>query len=143
MEEYFKKFEEQLKVAEEKLDILSDWHIAKGHKGATEIAEDCRTAITSLWIEFYQLSEAYKEAEASHEEIVKSNVGYLLGEMKRHAEEIGKILKRKPNYILFDTLYKVSREVLKGECAIAPEGNIEQYLLSLIKRDLKERGISE
>lgn len=143
MEEYFKKFEEQLKVAEEKLDILSDWHIAKGHKGATEITEDCRTAITSLWIVFYQLSEAYKEAEASHEEILKSNVGYLLGEMKRHDEEIGKILKRKPNYILFDTLDKVSREVLKGECAIAPEGNIEQYLLSLIKRDLKERGISE
>lgn len=143
MEEYFEKFEEQLKAAEEKLDILSDWHIAKGHKGATEITEDCRTAITFLWGEFYQLSKAYKEAEASHEEIVKSNVGYLLGEMKRHAEEIGKILKIKPNYILFDTLDKVSREVLKGECAIAPEGNIEQYLLSLIKRDLKERGISE
>lgn len=143
MEEYFKKFKEQLQVAEEKLDILSDWHIAKGHNGATEIADDCRTTITSLWIEFYQLSEAYKEAEASHEEVVKSNVGYLLGEMKRHDEEIGKILKRKPNYILFDTLDKVSREVLKGECAIAPEGNIEQYLLSLIKRDLKERGISE
>ncbi len=143
MEEYFKKFEEHLKVTEEKLDILSEWHIAKGHNGATEITEDCRTAITSLWIVFYQLSEAYKEAEASHEEILKSNVGYLLGEMKRHDEEIGKILKRKPNYILFDTLDKVSREVLKGECAIAPEGNIEQYLLSLIKRDLKERGISE
>lgn len=143
MKEYFKKFKEQLQVAEEKLDILSDWHIAKGHNGATEIAEDCRTAITSLWIEFYQLSEAYKEAEASHEEIVKSNVEYLLGEMKRHDEEIGKILKRKPNYILFDTLDKVSREVLKGKCATAPEGNIEQYLLNLIKRDFKERGISE
>lgn len=113
MEEYFKKFEEQLQVAEEKLNILSEWHIAKGNNGATEIAEDCRTAITSLWIEFYQLSEAYKKAEASHEEIVKSNVEYLLGEMKRHDEEIGKTLKRKPNYILFDTLDKVSREVLK------------------------------
>lgn len=143
MKEYFKKFEEQLQVAEEKLDILSYWHIAKGHNGATEIAEDCRTTITSLWIEFYQLSEAYKEAEASHEEVVKSNVEYLLGEMKRHDEEIGKLLKRTPNYILFDTLDKVSREVLKGRCATAPEGNIEQYLLSLIKRDLKERGISE
>lgn len=143
MEEYFKKFKEQLQVAEEKLDILSDWHIAKGHNGATEIADDCRTTITSLWIEFYQLSEAYKEAEASHEEVVKSNVGYLLGEMKRHYEEIGEILKRKPNYILFDTLDKVSREVLKGKCATAPEGNIEQYLLNLIKRDFKERGISE
>ncbi|MGF0111887.1 hypothetical protein ACQRDX_04870 [Streptococcus sp. SGI.013] len=143
MKDYFKKFEDQLQVAEEKLDILSEWHIAKGHNGATEIAEDCRTAITSLWIEFHQLSEAYKKAEASHEEIVKSNVEYLLGEMKRHDEKIGEILKRKPNYILFDTLDKVSREVLKGNCATAPEGNIEQYLLNLIKQDFKKRGISK
>lgn len=57
MKQYFKQFEERLQVAEEKLDILSDWHIAKGHKGATEIAEECRTAITTLWMEFYRLSD--------------------------------------------------------------------------------------
>ncbi|HFU3967271.1 TPA: hypothetical protein ACGO2F_000842 [Streptococcus suis] len=141
MEQYFKQFEEKMSVAEEKLDILSEWHIAKGHKGATEIAEECRKAVTSLWLEFYGLSEAYKQAEASHEEFVKSNLEYLLGEMKRHDEHIGELLKRKPNYILFDTLDRVSREVLKGKCATAPEGNIESYLLNLIRTDMKQRGI--
>ena len=53
MEQYFQYFESKLQVTEEKLDILSEWHIAKGHSGATEIAEDCREAITELWIEFY------------------------------------------------------------------------------------------
>ncbi|MGE9834137.1 hypothetical protein [Streptococcus orisratti] len=141
MEQYFKQFEEKLQVAEEKLDILSDWHIAKGHKGATEIAEECRTAIASLLMEFYGLSEAYKQAEASHEDFVKSNLEHLLGEIKRHDDHIGRLLKRKPNYILFDTLDRVSREILKGRCATAPEGNIESYLLNLIRTDMKQRGI--
>lgn len=92
-------------------------------------------------MEFYGLSEAYKEAEASHEDFVKSNLEHLLGEIKRHDEHIGRLLKRKPNYILFDTLDRVSREVLKGRCATAPEGNIESYLLNLIRRDMKQRGI--
>lgn len=42
MEQYFKEFEEKLQVTEEKLDILSEWHIAKEHNGAAEIAEECR-----------------------------------------------------------------------------------------------------
>lgn len=32
MKQYFEQFEEKLQTAEEKLDILTDWHIAKGHK---------------------------------------------------------------------------------------------------------------
>ncbi|KPA68916.1 hypothetical protein XK26_03285, partial [Streptococcus suis] len=88
MEQYFKQFEERLQVAEEKLDILSEWHIAKRHKGATEIAEECRTAVTSLWMEFYRLSEAYKEAEADHEEFYQANVDYLLGELRQHDNEV-------------------------------------------------------
>ncbi|HEM4698148.1 TPA: hypothetical protein U1025_002077, partial [Streptococcus suis] len=64
MKQYFKHFEEKLQVTKEKLDILSEWHVAKGHKGATEIAEECRTAITTLCMEFHRLSEAYKVAEA-------------------------------------------------------------------------------
>lgn len=55
MKQYFEQFEEKLQVAEEKMDILSEWHIAKGRKGAAEIAEECRTAITTLWMEFYRL----------------------------------------------------------------------------------------
>lgn len=103
MNQYFKQFEERLQVAEEKLDILSDWHIAKGHKGATEIAEDCRTAITTLWMEFYRLSEAYKEAEAGHEEFYQANVNYLLGELRKHDNEALelaiKIHGKRPNVI--------------------------------------------
>lgn len=143
MQEFFKKFEEKLQVAEEKLDILSEWHIAKKLLGAIEIAEECRTAITSLWIEFYQLSEAYTEQEASHEEIVKDNMEFLLGSMKQHDEEIARLLNRKPKYILFSVLDRVSREVLAPNVAIAPEGNIETYLLNLIKKDLKDRGITQ
>ncbi|WP_311766528.1 hypothetical protein [Streptococcus minor] len=144
MKQYFKKFEEKLQVAEEKLDILSEWHIAKGHNGATEIAEECRVAITELWIEFYGLSEAYKKAEASHDDFVKSNIENLFGSLKRHDEEIGELLNRKPNYILFDTLDKVSREVLgANNCSTAPEGNIERYLLNLVRKDMKERGITK
>lgn len=41
MEQYFKEFEEKLQVTEEKLDILSEWHIAKEHNGTAEIAEEC------------------------------------------------------------------------------------------------------
>lgn len=146
MKQYFKQFEERLQVAEEKLDILSDWHIAKGHKGATEIAEDCRTAVTSLWIEFYRLSEAYKEAEASHEEFYQANVNYLLGELRQHdneALEVAiKIHGKRPNYLLFDYLDKEQRIFENpNNLATAPTGNIWHYIRSLIIKDQKERGI--
>ena len=49
MEQYFKDFEKKLGLVEEKLDILSEWHLSKKHHGATEIAEDCRSAISQLW----------------------------------------------------------------------------------------------
>ncbi|HEM6583902.1 TPA: hypothetical protein U2E53_001461 [Streptococcus suis] len=146
MKQYFKQFEERLQVAEEKLDILSDWHIAKGHKGATEIAEDCRTAITTLWMEFYRLSEAYKEAEAGHEEFYQANVDYLLGELRKHdntlLENALSIGKGRPNYLLFDYLDK-ERRIFENpdNLATAPTGNIWHYIRSLIIKDQKERGI--
>lgn len=102
MKQYFEQFEEKLQVAEEKLDILSEWHVAKGHKGATEIAEECRTAITTLWMEFYRLSEAYKEAEADHEEFYQANVNNLLGELKKHDDEITERYKKAPEWLLFN-----------------------------------------
>ncbi|MGU8049143.1 hypothetical protein ACS6Z8_06600 [Streptococcus suis] len=146
MNQYFKQFEEQLQVAEEKLDILSDWHIAKGHKGATEIAEECRTAVISLWTEFYRLSEAYKEAEADHEEFYQANVNYLLGELRKHdntlLENALSIGKGRPNYLLFDYLDKEQR-IFKNpdNLATAPTGNIWHYIRSLIIKDQRKRGI--
>ena len=59
MDTYFEDLEKELGLVEEKLDILSEWHLSKKHHGATEIAEDCRTAISQLWIQFYKLSEVY------------------------------------------------------------------------------------
>ncbi|HEM6342575.1 TPA: hypothetical protein U2D03_002190 [Streptococcus suis] len=142
MKQYFKQFEERLQVAEEKLDILSEWHITKGHKGATEIAEECWSAISTLRLDFHRLSEAYQQAEASHEEFLTNNLEHLFGRLKRHDEHIGELLKKAPNYILFNTLDKVSREVLgKDKCANDPEGNIEMYLLNLIRADMRKRGI--
>ena len=46
MDTYFGDFEKELGLVEEKLDILSEWHLSKKHHGATEIAEDCRSAIS-------------------------------------------------------------------------------------------------
>ncbi|HFR3749600.1 TPA: hypothetical protein ACHVFV_000557 [Streptococcus suis] len=146
MEQYFKQFEEKLQVAEEKLDILSEWHIAKGHKGATEIAEECRKAITTLWMEFYRLSEAYKVAEADHEEFYQANVNYLLGELRKHdntlLENALSIGKGRPNYLLFDYLDKEQRIFENPDnLATAPTGNIWHYIRSLIIKDQRKRGI--
>jgi len=40
MNTYFKDFEKELGLVEEKLDILSDWHNSKNHIGAMEIVEN-------------------------------------------------------------------------------------------------------
>ncbi|NQN96752.1 hypothetical protein HO994_12260 [Streptococcus suis] len=146
MKQYFEQFKEKLQVAEEKLDILSEWHIAKGYKGATEIAEECRKAVTSLWVEFYRLSEAYKVAEADHEEVYQANVDYLLGELRKHdntlLENALSIGKGRPNYLLFDYLDKEQRIFENPDnLATAPTGNIWHYIRDLIIKDQKERGI--
>lgn len=146
MKQYFEQFEEKLQIAEEKLDILTEWHIAKGHKGATEIAEECRAAITSLWMEFYGLSETYKAAEADHEEFYQANVDYLLGELRKHdnmlLENALSIGKGRPNYLLFDYLDKEQRIFENPDnLATPPTGNIWNYIRSLIIKDQKERGI--
>ncbi|MFI3128339.1 hypothetical protein [Streptococcus suis] len=146
MKQYFEQFEERLQVAEEKLDILSEWHIAKGHKGATEIAEECRKAITSLCLEFYKLSEAYKKAEADHEEFYQANVDYLLGELRKHdntlLENALSIGKGRPNYLLFDYLDKEQRIFENPDnLAKSSTGNIWHYIRDLIIKDQKERGL--
>lgn len=144
MEQYFEQFEEKLQVAEEKLDILSEWYIAKGHKGATEIAEECRETITSLWIEFYKLSEAYKQAEASHEEFYQANVDNLLGELRKHDNEKLEtaifLSQKRPQFLLFDYLAK-GQELFEERSVEHPTTNVWRYLLSLVRKDLKERGL--
>ncbi|HFI0466865.1 TPA: hypothetical protein ACGOYW_000242 [Streptococcus suis] len=141
MEQYFKQFEEKLQVAEEKLDILSEWHIAKGHKGATEIAEECRTAVTALWMEFYKLSEAYKEAEASHEEFYQANVDNLLGELKEHDNEIAQRHEKEPEWLLFNFLDKAIKDNNLSNGITHTTASTWTYLRSLIIKDLKERGL--
>ncbi|WP_449461183.1 hypothetical protein [Streptococcus suis] len=146
MKQYFEQFEEKLQTAEEKLDILTDWHIAKGHKGVAEIAEECREAITTLLEEFYKLSEAYKEAEADHEEFYQANVNYLLGELRKHdntlLENALSIGKGRPDYLLFDYLDKEQRIFENPDnLATPPTGNIWRYIRSLIIKDQNERGI--
>ncbi|MFM0785525.1 hypothetical protein [Streptococcus suis] len=141
MKQYFEQFEEKLQSAEEKLDILSEWHIAKGHKGATKIAEECRTAITALWIEFYGLSEAYKEAEADHEEFYQANVNNLLGELKKHDNEITERHKKAPAWLLFNFLDKAIKENNLSNGITHATASTWTYLRSLVVEDLKERGL--
>ena len=141
MKKYFKQFEEKLQTAEEKLDILSEWHIAKGHRGATEIAEECRTAISTLWIDFYRLSEAYKVAEADHEEFYQANVNNLLGELKKHDNEITERHKKAPEWLLFNFLDKAIKENNLSDGITHTTASTWTYLCSLVVKDLKERGL--
>ena len=146
MNDYFKEFEKELGSVEEKLDILSEWHLSKKHHGATEIAEDCRTTISQLWIQFYKLSETYKQQEAEHETFLDANISNLLGELKKHDEFLAtnsiNLGKERPNWLLFNYLNKAVRSFTDpNKLATDNTGNIWDYLRSLIIKDLKERGL--
>lgn len=142
MEQYFKDFESKLRNAEEKLDILSEWHIEKKHHGASDIAEQCRTAITELWIEFYKLSENYIKAEAHHEEVLEANMENLLGELKQYDNKSMARYEKAPNWLFFNILDIAIRSFGDG-CAKDSTTNIWLYLRGLIVRDLKDRGVIE
>lgn len=146
MDEYFNKFEKQLETVEEKLDILSEWHLSKKHHGATEIAEDCRTAISQLWMQFYRLSETYKQQEADHEIFLDANISNLLGELKKHDEFLAtnsiNLGEERPHWLLFNYLNRAVRGFTDPEKLVTDNtGNIWNYLRSLIIKDLKERGL--
>ncbi|CRH92750.1 Uncharacterised protein [Chlamydia trachomatis] len=144
MKEFFDTFEAELQSIEDKLDILSEWLMNHSTAGAYEIADDARGAITSAWIDFTKLREEHEKQEQSHEEIVESNIKYLLGELYEHEAEIAKLLKYdKVDTLLFDLLAKYSRVALYPNVAKGDEGNIHSYLLQLVVADLKERGIIE
>lgn len=146
MDEFFKEFEKELGSVEEKLDILSEWHLSKKHHGAAEIAEDCRKTTTGLWIEFHQLTKTYKQQEAEHETFLDANISNLLGELKKHdelmAENSIRLGKEHPNWLLFDYLNKAVKSFTDpGKLVTDNTGNIWDYLRSLIIKDLKERGL--
>lgn len=146
MDEYFNKFEKQLAIVENKLDILSEWHLSKKHHGATEIAEDCRETMTGLWIEFHQLTKTYKQQEAEHETFLDANISNLLGELKKHDEFLAnksiKLGEERPHWLLFNYLNRAVRSFTNPEeLATYNTGNIWDYLRSLIIKDLKERGL--
>lgn len=140
MKQYFKDFESKLRNAEQKLDILSEWHIAKGHNGASEIAVECRTTITDLWIEFYKLSERYTEAEASHEEVMEANLDNLLGELKRYDDQAMARYEKAPNWLFFNFLDMAIRSLEEGRPDVKTT-TIWLYLRDLVIRDLKARGV--
>ncbi|RSJ01739.1 hypothetical protein D8842_01990 [Streptococcus mitis] len=146
MEAFFKDFETELGLVEEKLDILSEWHLSKKHHGATEIAEDCRSAISQLWIQFYRLSETYKQQEAKHEAFFDANVTNLLGELKKYDESLAnnsiKLGEERPHWLLFNYLNRAVRSFTNPEkLATSDTRNIWRYLRDLIADDLEERGL--
>ena len=141
MDEFFKEFEKELGNVEEKLDILSEWHLSKKHHGATEIAEDCRTTISQLWIRFYELSEVYKKQEASHEEFFNKNVENLLGELKKYDDESAEVYNKKPDWLLFNYLNQAIKENNLSNGIEHITASTWMYLRSLVVADLKERGL--
>ena len=141
MNTYFKEFEKGLQLVEEKLDILSDWHKAKNHDGATEIAEGCRSDISQLWALFYKLSEAYKKQEASHEDFFNRNVENLLGELKRYDEECTERHGEAPDWLLFNFLDQVIKENDLSNGINHATTSTWMYLRSLVVADLQKRGL--
>jgi hypothetical protein len=141
MNEYFKKFEKELGLVEEKLDILSEWHFSKEHHGATEIAEDCRSAISHLWIQFYKLSEVYKKQEASHEDFFNKNVENLLGELKKYDDECTEKHGEAPDWLLFSFLDQAIKENDLSNGIEHATTSTWMYLRSLVVADLRKRGL--
>ena len=100
-----------------------------------------RTAITLLWTEFYRLSEAYLQAEISHEEFYQANVNNLLGELKEYDNECMARYKRAPEWLLFNFLDKAIKENNLSNGITHTTASTWTYLRSLVVRDLKERGL--
>ena len=141
MDTYFGDFEKELGLVEEKLDILSEWHLSKEHHGATEIAEDCRSAISQLWIQFYKLSEAYKKQEASHEVFFNRNVENLLGELKKYDDECTERHGEAPDWLLFSFLDRAIKENNLSNGINHTTASTWTYLRSLVVADLRKRGL--
>ena len=141
MNDYFKEFEKELVLVEEKLGILSDWHNSKNHIGAMEIVENCNSVITNLWLSFYKSSEAYKMQEASHEEFYNKNVENLLGELKKYDDECAEMYNKKTDWLLFNYLNQVISENKLSNDITHETASTWTYLRSLVVSDLQKRGL--
>ncbi|HEU7632832.1 TPA: hypothetical protein ACLXCF_001206 [Streptococcus pneumoniae] len=141
MNDYFKEFKKDLGLVDEKLDILSEWLKSKNHIGASEIADDCNSVISDLWISFYKLSEAYKMQEASHEEFYNTNVENLLGELKKYDDECAEMYNKKPDWLLFSLLNQAIQENNLSNGIEHITASTWTYLRNLVVSDLQKRGL--
>ena len=141
MDTFFKDFGNELQLIEEKLEILSEWHKSKNHIGATEIAEDCNSVISQLWVRFYKLSETYKKQEASHEDFFNRNVENLLGELKKYDDECVTRHGKAPDWLLFNLLDQVVKENKLSNGIIHKTASTWTYLRDLVIDDLDKRGL--
>lgn len=141
MEQFFNDFDRKLIVVEEKLNILSEWHFAKGHKGAADIAEECMMTISNLWFEFDKLSKIYKQQEAAHEDFFNANVENLLGELKKYDDECTEIHGEAPDWLLFNFLDQAIKENNLSNGIIHTTASTWTYLRSLVATDLRKRGL--
>ena len=141
MDTFLKDFGNELQLIEEKLEILSEWHKSKNHIGATEIAEDCNSVISQLWVRFYKLSEAYKKQEASHKEFFNANVENLLGELKKYDDDCTKRHGETPDWLLFNFLDQAIKENNLSNGINHTTTSTWMYLRRLVVADLEERGL--
>ena len=135
MDTFLKDFGNELQLIEEKLEILSEWHKSKNHIGATEIAEDCNSVISQLWVKFYKLSEA------SHKEFFNANVENLLGELKKYDDECVNRYGKAPGWLLFNFLDQVVKENNLSNGIIHKTASTWTYLRDLVIDDLEKRGL--
>ena len=65
MDTYFKDFETELGLVEEKLDILSEWHLSKKHHGATEIVDQQLVSYGFNFINYRKLIKSKRQVMRS------------------------------------------------------------------------------
>lgn len=141
MKEFFDTFEAELRAISEQLEILEDWHLAKGHTGASDIVDSLNGTITGAWFDFTKLREEYEKQEQSHETIVEQNMAYLLGELQGYVD-------RQPNQYndwktettLFRYLDRYIRMV-EPDQPVSQDYTIHWYLLRLIREDMQKQGM--
>lgn len=141
MEQFFNDFDRKLIAVEEKLNILSEWHFAKGHEGAADIAEECMMTINKLWFEFDKLSKIYKQQEAAHEDFFNANVENLLGELKKYDDECTERYGEDPDWLLFSFLDQAIKENNLSNRINHTTASTWTYLRSLVVADLRKRGL--
>ena len=141
MEKLFERFEFELKTIEEKLEILNQWLLSKDNIGASDMLETIQLTITETWVGFEDLRRAYIEQEQGHEQIVESNIKYLLGAVIKDKKASANVFeKNKIETTLFRYLDRYVR-LTDPECAKSAECNIHDFLLRLVREDMQKHGL--